>query len=138
VLDGIFWTFRFLEFRKCSAVKVRKFFRKKRNFWTCEIFAKMFGKKFGNLNSEKSSDINPNCTSISKISKKNYVKFEFLSQKNLFWVKKFGKSSEIGFSKHSGILEIVLFWNFQKLQKYDVKLELRKSPKTHSDSKTDS
>ncbi len=31
-MDGIFWTFRFCEFRKCSAVEVRKFFRKKTEF----------------------------------------------------------------------------------------------------------
>jgi len=51
------------------------------------------------------------------------------------------ESSETGFSEHSEILEIfeiVLFRNFRKLQKNDVKLELRKLQKTHSDSKTDS
>jgi hypothetical protein len=52
----------------------------------------MFGKKFGNLSLEKSLDINQNCVSISKISKKkNYVKFEFLSQKTLFLGQKVGK-----------------------------------------------
>jgi len=67
--------------------------------------------KFLRKSLEKSSDINQNCTSISKISK-NYEKFEFLSQKSLFLGqkslflgqkslflgqkvrKKFGKSSE--------------------------------------------
>ncbi len=75
-----------------------------------------------------------------------------MSQKTLFLGqkvrKKFGKvwknignvwkSSETGFSKHSEISEIVLILNFQKLQKNDVKLELQKSRKTCSDSKTDS
>ncbi len=46
----------------------------------------------------------------------------------------FGK----GFSKHLEISEIVLFRTLRKLQKYDVKLELWKSQKTCSDSKTDS
>jgi len=36
------------------------------------------------------------------------------------------------------ILEIVLFRTFQTLQKNDVKLELQKSRKTRSDSKTNS
>jgi len=94
-LDGIFWTFHFHEFRKW-AVEVWNFFGKNLNFQTRKIFAKNFGNKFRNLSSEKSSDINRNCTSILKISK-SYVKFEFLSQKTLFlgqkvW-KKFGKSS---------------------------------------------
>jgi len=40
-----------------------------------------------------------------------------------------------GFSECSEILEIVLFRNFRKLRKNDVKLELRKSQKTCSDSK---
>ncbi len=47
---------------------------------------------------------------------------------------------ETGFSQCSEISEIseiVLFRTFQKLQKNDVKLELRKLRKTHSDSKTD-
>jgi len=59
---------------------------------------------------------------------------------------KFGKSLEsleTGFSECSEILEIleiseiVLFQNFQKLRKNDVKLELRKLQKTRSESKTD-
>ncbi len=62
-----------------------------------------------------------------------------MSQKNLFfgqkvWKKlgKVWKNLETGFSEHSEIseiLEIVLFRNFRKLQKNDVKLELRKSRK---------
>jgi len=59
--------------------------------------------------------------------------------------KKFGKRSEkvrkclkTGFSECSEILEIVLFQTFRKLRNNDVKLELRKSQKTCSDSKTDS
>ncbi len=72
----------------------------------------------------------------------------FLVKKPCFWVKKFGKSSEkfgksseiseIGISECSEISEIVFFQNFRKLRKNDVKLELRKSRKTRSDSKTDS
>jgi hypothetical protein len=61
VLDGIFRTFRFREFRKSSVVKVRNFFGKNWNFQTREIFAKKFGKKFENLSSEKSSDIILKC-----------------------------------------------------------------------------
>jgi len=77
--------------------------------------------------------------------RKKYVKFEFLSQKTLFLGqkvrKKFGKSSEIsesGFSECSESLEIseiVIFRTFRNLRKNDVKLELRKSRKTRSDSK---
>ncbi len=48
------------------------------------------------------------------------------------------KSLKTGFSKHSEILEIVLFRTFPKLRKNDVKLGLRKSRKTRSDLKTDS
>jgi len=62
----------------------------------------------------------------------------FLGQKTLFLGQKVRKSLETGFSEHSEISEIVFFQNFQKLQKNDVKLELRKLQKTHSDSKTDS
>jgi hypothetical protein len=72
-----------------------------------------------------------------------------LSQKTLFlgqkvWKysekfgKKFGKSSETGFSECSEISEIIFFQNFRKLRKNDVKLELWKSRKTRYDSKTDS
>ncbi len=43
---------------------------------------------------EKSSDINQNCMSILQIKKKNYVKFEFLSQKTLFLGQKVRKSLE--------------------------------------------
>ena len=60
--------------------------------------------------------------------------------------KKFGislekvwESLETGFSKHSKFTEyseFVLFRSFRKLQKNDIKIELRKSQKTHSDSKT--
>jgi len=56
-------------------------------------------------------------------------------------LEKFGKSLETGFSeflKIPEISEIVLFRNFPKLQKNDVKLELQKLRKTRSDSKTDS
>jgi hypothetical protein len=89
-------------------------------------------KKFKNLSSEKSLDINQNCTSVSKISK-NYVKFEFLSQKTLFLgqkvQKKIGKSLEKVRKvwKSLKISKIVLFQHFQD----------RKSQKTRSDLKTD-
>jgi len=71
---------------------------------------------------QKSLDINHNCT--KKLHKD--------------WVFEVRKSLETGFSEHSEISEIVLFQTFQKLQKNDFKLELRKSQKTRSDSKTDS
>jgi len=58
--------------------------------------------------------------------------------KSLEKVWKVQKSLETGFSECAEISEIVLFQNFQKLQKNDVKLKLRKSQKTRSDSKTDS
>ncbi len=45
---------------------------------------------------------------------------------------------ETGFSECSEISEIVVFRTFQNLRKNDVKLELWKSRKTLSDSKTDS
>ncbi len=58
---------------------------------------------------------------------KNYVKFEFLSQKTLFLGLKVWKSSEkvkksleTGFSECSEISEIVLFRTFRKLRKNDV------------------
>jgi len=129
--------FVFASFGNVRLSKFGNFSEKKRNFWTRKIFAKKFGKKFRNLSSEKSLDINQNCTSISKILK-NYVKFEFLSQKKLFLGKKVWKCLETGFSKHSEILEIFIFRTFRKLWKNDVKLELRKLWKTCSNSKTDS
>jgi len=58
-----------------------------------------------------------------------------LSQKTLFLGQKVWKNLETGFSE---CLEIAQFQNFQKLQKTDVKLELRKLRKTRYDSKTDS
>ncbi len=48
--------------------------------------------------------------------------------------------SKTGVSEHSEFTEnseIVLFRTFQKLQKNDVKIEIWKSQKTRSDSKTD-
>ncbi len=67
----------------------------------------------------------------------------FESIKPCFGVKSLGKvqkSSETGFSEHSEfteISEIALFPTFRKLRKNDVKLKLRKSQKTRSDSKAD-
>jgi len=136
VLDRTFRTFCFCKFRKCSAVEVWKFFGKKWNFWTREIFAKKFGKKFGNLSSEKSSDINWNCIPILKFQK-NYVKFEFLSQKTLFLgsksVEKVWKVRKRVFQtlRNFGNCSIP---NFPKITKE----WLRKSRKTCSNSKTDS
>jgi hypothetical protein len=68
-LDRNFRTFHFREFRKSFIFEARKFFGNNRNFQTLENFAKKLRKKFGNLNSEKSLNINQNF-------KKNYIKFE--------------------------------------------------------------
>jgi len=84
--------FVFASFGNVWLSKFKIFFGKKRNFWTRKIFAK----KFGNLSSEKSSDISQNCTWISKISKK-LLKFEFLSQKTLFLGQKVRKLWKQGF-----------------------------------------
>jgi len=62
-------------------------FQKKRNFWTREKFVK----KFGNLSSEKSSDINQNCTSISKILKLLRKVWVFESKKPAFGSKSLEK-----------------------------------------------
>jgi len=110
---------------------------------TRKIFAKKFGKKFGNLSWKKVQIL----TKIVRKFQKNYIcKVSVFESKNpvfgsksleKVW-KKFGKSSkssETGFSKHLEISEIVLFQTFQKLRKNDVKLKLRKSQKTRSDSK---
>ncbi len=71
----------------------------------------------------------------------------FWVKKPCFWVKKFGKSLEssekfgnrvfqtFGNFRNFGNCSIL---NFPKLRKNDVKLELRKLPKTRSNSKTDS
>jgi len=102
------------------AVKVWKFFGKKRNFRTRKIFAKMFRKKFGNLSLEKVLILTKIVRQFQKFQK-NYVKFEFLSQKTLFlgqkvWkmLGKVQKSLETGFTEHLEISEIVLFQTFQK------------------------
>ena len=71
--------------------EVRKFFGKKRNFRTRGIFAKKFGKKFGNLSSEKSSVIIRKFRKFRKF-RKNDVKFEVLGQKTLFFGQKVWKS----------------------------------------------
>jgi len=139
VLDGIFQTFHFREFGKCSAVKVQKFFGKKRNFWTRKIFAKRFVKSselfvfatFGNF-SEKNG--------IFKLAKifakkfgyysKMYVNFKnfektmhslsFLVKKPCFWVKKFGKSlGKFGKVRKHGFLNIrkLLYSELSKIMK---------------------
>jgi hypothetical protein len=82
---------------------------------------------------------------------KNYVKFEFLSQKTLFWGqkvwKKYKKNLEkvwkrvfptFGNFRNFGNFGNCSIPNFPKITKNDVKLELRKSRKTRSNSKTDS
>jgi hypothetical protein len=51
----------------CQSLEI---FWKKWNFQTRKILAKKFKNKFENLSSEKSLDINQNCVSILKISKK--------------------------------------------------------------------
>ncbi len=111
-------------------------FGKKTEFSNSQNFCKKVWKKFGNL----SSDINQNCTSISKISNKTTKSLlfnpVFESKNPVFGSKslvKFRKCLETGFSEHSEFLEfleiseiseIVLFRTFQKLQKNDVKLQL--------------
>ncbi len=93
-------------------------------------------------------DIIQKCTEISKISKKVRKVWDFESKNPVFGSKsseKFKKSLEkvwqssgsleTGFSECSEISEIVFFQTFEKLRKNDVKLELRKSRKTRSDSK---
>jgi len=138
----------------CQSLEI---FWKKTDFLNSWNFCEKVQKKVGKFKFGKGSDINQNCTSISKISKKLHIVLSFLVKQSCFWVKKFGKSlvkvwkslekfgknrksSEIGFSKCSEILEIleiVLFRTFQKWWKNDVKLELQKSRKAHSDLKTD-
>ncbi len=62
----------------------------------------------------------------------------FLGQKSLF-LRVLG--SKTGVSEHSELTEtseFVQFQTFRKLRKNDIKIELRKSQKTRSDSKTDS
>jgi len=106
-------------------------------------------------------DIIQKCTLISKISKKVFKVTQDLSsaywiqkftmfwvKKTCFWVKKCGKYLEkVGKvrKKYGKVRKRVFrtFGNcsiptFQKLWKNDVKLELRKSQKTRSDSKADS
>jgi len=64
-----------------------------------------------------------------------------LSQKTLFLGQKVWKVRKQGFPnvrKFWKFVEIVLFRNFQKLRKNDVKLELQKSRKTRSYMKTHS
>ncbi len=64
-----------------------------------------------------------------------------MGQKTLFLGQKVWKSSETVVSEHSEFTEyweLVLFQNFQKVQKNDDKIEFQKSRKTRSDSKTDS
>jgi len=80
--------------------------------------------------------------SISKISIKLCKVWIFESKNPLFGSKsleKVQKSLEIGFSKHSEILEIFLFRNFQKLQKMTLNSNFRnRKKKTCFNSKTNS
>jgi len=64
--------FDFASFGKVRLSKFGNFSEKNRNFRTRKIFAKKFGKKFGNLSAVKSSDIFQKCMKIFKISKKVY------------------------------------------------------------------
>jgi hypothetical protein len=67
----------------CRSLEI---FWKNMEFFNSQIFAK----KFGNLSSEKSSDINQSCMSILKILKKLRKVLVFESKNPVFGVKKFG------------------------------------------------
>jgi hypothetical protein len=153
-----FPNFSFLRVSEMFGCWSSEFFWKKQNFQTRKIFAKKFGKKFGNLSLEKSLYINQYCMSILKILKKLCKVWIFESKNPVFGLKslemfwkvqksseKFGKvqkvqksleNSETGFSKCSEISEIIIFQTFPKLLKNDIKLELQKLQKTRSDLKT--
>jgi len=86
--------------------------------------------------------------SIRKFQK-NYVKFEVLSQKQTCFLgqkvpQKFGKSSEkfgnrvFRTFRNFGNFRNCSIPKFPKITKNDIKLELQKSRKTRSDSKTES
>ncbi len=125
-----FPNFSFLRDSEMFGCQSSEIFRKKTEFLNSWNFCEKVRKfKFG-----KSSDINQNCTSISKILKK-LLKVWVFESKTLFLGQKVWKSLETGFSKCSEISEIILFQTFQKLWKNDVWLELWKSQKTRSDSK---
>jgi len=122
--------FVFVIFGNVWLSKFGNFSEKKRNFWTRKIFAKKFGKKFGNLSWEKFRILIEIVCQLQKFQK-NYVKFEFLSQKTLFlgqkarkssekvqkYLEKVWKSLETVFSEHSEISVIVLFRNYKNYKK---------------------
>jgi len=126
-----FPNFSFSQVLEKFGCRSSEIFRKKTEFSNSQKFRKKVW---------KSSEIIKKCTEILKILKKVWK--VWVVKNPVFWVKKFGKNSEIletGFSECLEIseivfLEIVFFWNFQKLRKN----ELRKLRKTRSDSKTDS
>ncbi len=94
--------------RSSEIVQKKKEFLNSQNF--CEkVWKFKFGKKFGNY------------SKMYVNFKKSMWSLSFWVKKPCFWVKKFRKSSVIVI--------------FQNLRKNDVKLELRKSRKTRSDSK---
>ncbi len=119
-------------------------FRKRPEFSNSRNFCKKVRKKVW-----KSLDINRNCTSILEILKKLRKVWVFESKILEKVRKNFGKSSgkvrKQGFPNvwKQGFPNVQKFWKFQKLfyskiSENDVKLELWKSRKTRSNSKTDS
>jgi len=85
-----FSNFLFLQVSEMFGCQSSEFFWKKP-----EIFAKKFGKKFGNLSLEKSLDINRNCKSISKISKKLCKVWVFESKNPVFGSKSLEKFKKV-------------------------------------------
>ncbi len=130
----------------CRSLEI---FRKKPDFFLqkSKILVKKFGKSLEIWVRKKVWIL----TKIVRQFWKNYVKFVFLSQKNLFLGQKVQKNFRIILEKFRNRV----FWTFgnvgnfgnfgncsipkfPKITKNDVKLELQKSQKTHSDLKTDS
>jgi len=82
--------FFFASFRNVRLSKFGIFLEKNGIFELAKLSQKFFWKKFGNLSSEKSSDINQSCTTISKISKKLGKVWVYCKQ--LAWVETFSAS----------------------------------------------
>jgi len=144
-----FPNFLFLRVSEKFGCQSTEFFRKKPEFSNSQNFCEKvqkkvwkfkFGKKFGYYSKMYGN------------FKKSMKSLSFWVKKPCFWVKSsenskkvwkssessetgFSECSETGFSECSEISEIVLFRTFRKLRKNDVKLGLRKSRKTRSDSK---
>jgi len=90
--------------------------------------------------SEKSSDINQNCTLISKILKILKKLYKVWVKNPVFGSKSFEKLRKVltqGFAKIRKFQKL-FYSKLLKITKKDVKLKLRKSQKTRSDLKTDS